>query len=96
MAAPTRAEVDQLLRQRLSTDPDFRDALIADPRAALSDLVGITIPASVKVNVHAESLTEIHLVLPRDPNASGELQEDDLAAVTGGIDGSQPLMDIYL
>ena len=96
MAAPTRAEVDQLLRQRLTVDPDFRDALIADPRAALSNLVGITIPASVKVNVHVESLTEIHLVLPRDPNASGELQEDDLAAVTGGIDGSQPLMDIYL
>ena len=90
MAAPTRAEVDQLLRQRLSTDPDFRDALIADPRAALSDLVGITIPASVKVNVHAESLTEIHLVLPRDPKASGELQEEDLTQVSGGASIIKP------
>lgn len=85
MAIPTRAELDALLRDRLASDPDFRAALLADPRAAISGLVGMDIPDVVTVNVHEESLTDIHVVLPSPARASGEISEDDLELVAGGL-----------
>lgn len=83
MGIPTRAEVDALVRDRLAADPEFRAALLADPRGALSGLVGMDIPDAVTVEVHEESLTAIHLVVP--PVASQELSDDDLEAVAGGV-----------
>lgn len=82
MAIPTRAEVDALVREKLAADPSFREALLADPRAALSELVGTPIPEIVNITVHEESLTSVHLVLPSQPAA--ELSEDDLELVAGG------------
>jgi hypothetical protein len=84
MAIPTRAELDALLRERLASDPDFRAALLADPRAAISGLVGMDVPDLVTVSVHEESLTDIHLVLPAAAGGEGEISEDDLELVAGG------------
>jgi hypothetical protein len=83
MAIPTRAELDVLIRERIAEDPGFRDVLLADPRAAVSALVGIDLPDVVAVTVHEESLTDLHLVLPATRSA-GELNEDDLELVAGG------------
>lgn len=83
MGIPTRAEVDALVRDKLAADPEFRARLLAEPRAALSQLVGMDIPDAVSVEVHEESLTAIHLVLP--PAVGQELTDDDLEAVAGGV-----------
>lgn len=83
MGIPTRAEVDALVRDRLAADPEFRARLMADPRAALSELVGMDIPDAVSIEVHEESLTAIHLVVP--PAFGEELSDDDLEAVAGGV-----------
>lgn len=82
MAYPTRADIDELLRQRLAEDPAFRDRLTEDPRAALGELIGMPIPDAVVIDVHEESLTHVHLVLPVVPG--GEISEDDLEMVGGG------------
>lgn len=84
MAIPTRAQVDAMVADKLASDPGFRDVLLADPRAAISALVGLTLPEAVNVEVHEESLTTIHLVLPAVSKA-GEISEDDLELVAGGI-----------
>jgi hypothetical protein len=84
MAIPTRADVDAMVRDKLATDPDFRAALLADPHAALSALVGMTIPDTVTINVHEQSLTDIHLVIPQQSAPAGELNEEDLELVAGG------------
>lgn len=82
MSVPTRADVDRIVSEKLAADPTFRDALLADPRAALSEVAGIEIPAFVTIAVHEESLTDIHLVIPA---ATGdEIAEDDLELVAGG------------
>jgi hypothetical protein len=83
MAIPTRAELDAIIRERLTSDPEFRTALLADPRGTVSALVGVDLPDLVTVTVHEESLTNIHLVLPAAPSA-GELADDDLELVAGG------------
>ena len=80
MAAPTRADVEALLAERIAADPAFRDTLLADPRGIIGDLIGMPIPDSVHVDLHEESLTHIHLTIP----ASELVTDDDLELVAGG------------
>ena len=79
MAVPTRSEVEAIIAERIAADPGFRDTLLADPRAVLSEVVGFDIPESVQVELHEESLTQIHLTIP----ASENLSDSDLELVAG-------------
>ena len=79
MAVPTRSQVEAIIAERIAADPGFRDALLADPRAVLSEVVGFDIPESVQVELHEESLTQIHLTIP----ASENLSDSDLELVAG-------------
>ena len=81
MAVPTRAEVESVIAERIAADPAFRDALLADPRGVLSEIVGLDIPDTVQIILHEESLTQIHLTVP----SSSELSEADLELVAGGM-----------
>ena len=81
MAVPTRPEVEAVISERIAVDPSFRDALLADPRGVVSEIVGFDIPESVQVVLHEESLTQIHLTIP----SSDELADDDLDLVAGGV-----------
>jgi hypothetical protein len=80
MAVPTRSEVEAIIAERIAADSAFRDALLADPRAVLSQLVGFDVPESVQIVLHEESLTQIHLTIP----SSEEFSESDLELVAGG------------
>ena len=79
MAIPTRSEVEAIIAERIAADPGFRDTLLADPRAVLSEVIGFDIPDTVQVELHEESLTQIHLTIP----ASENLSDADLELVAG-------------
>ena len=83
MAVPTRPDVEALIAERIAADPTFREALIADPRGVVSELVGFDIPDMVQVVLHEESLTQIHLTIP----ATSEITDEDLELVAGGGGG---------
>ncbi len=88
MAVRSRAEVEELLARRISADPGFRGRLLADPRAVLGEVLGITVPEIVTVTIHAESLTDVHLTIPADVD---QLSETDLElAAGGGINWGEP------
>ncbi|MFM8774276.1 MAG: NHLP leader peptide family RiPP precursor [Actinomycetota bacterium] len=80
MAIQTRTEVEAIIAERIAADPAFRDALLADPRGVVAEIVGFDIPESVHVVLHEESLTQIHLTIP----AVEDLSDDDLELVAGG------------
>lgn len=84
MAVATRAQVEDLVRRNLETDPGFREKLLSDPRAVVSGLIGMSLPDLVTVEVHEESLTHIHLVIP-SPQSRGEIADADLELVAGGV-----------
>lgn len=77
-----RAEFIATITSRASSDEGFRAALHSDPRAAVGEALGVTIPDAVRITVLEDSLTHVHLVLPAIDDS--ELTEADLALVAGG------------
>ena len=61
-------------------DADFRARLLGDPKGTIEQELGVTIPASMSVEVHEESGAAAHLILP----PASKLSESDLQAVAGG------------
>ena len=74
------------IEARAADDPDFRSRLLSDPKGAVADELDVCIPEGMRIEVHEESATSAHLVLPPAPG----LSESDLDAVTGGIDHYYP------
>ena len=75
---------DEMLRQiveKSALDADFRQQLLADPKAAISGELGITIPDSMNVVVHESDMRTVHLALPPDP----KMTEEQLEAVSAGL-----------
>ena len=66
---------------KAATDADFRARLVSDPKGAIRQELGITIPETLTIEVHEESAETAHLVLPPD----GTLSEGDLQQISGGF-----------
>jgi hypothetical protein len=85
-----RNEIDGAVRERAESDLAFRALLLSDPSTAMSQLLGSPVPDAVRITVHEESPTDIHLVIPVVRN----LSEEDLDLVAGGVDWGKPGLDL--
>ncbi|MCZ0954551.1 MAG: NHLP leader peptide family RiPP precursor [Rhodospirillaceae bacterium] len=75
---------DEMLKQiveKSALDEDFRQSLLADPKATISEELGISIPESMTVKVHESDMQTVHLALPPDPN----ITEEQLEAISAGL-----------
>ena len=75
---------------RARRDPAFKALGLRDPRAAVQEALGLDLPDSLNVVVVEDTLAKVHLVLPAGPLAdgemcNGELSDEELALVAGGI-----------
>jgi hypothetical protein len=75
-----RDEILATVRERAESDETFRALLLSDPSAAVSEVLGMTLPTAVRISVHEESPADIHLVIP----AATHLSDQDLDLVAGG------------
>ena len=75
----TISEMRTSLMQKAADDDAFRAQLIADPKAAVEDALGVEIPGGFNLHVHEEDASTSHLVLP--PTA--DLSEADMATAAG-------------
>jgi hypothetical protein len=76
--------LNQQVIARAMKDPDYRQMLLDNPRAALGQAFGQELPAHVQVKVIEQEPDTIYLLLPRD-SESQELNEEELDSVAGGL-----------
>ena len=76
----TASEMRKKVVGKAVTDADFRARLLSDPKGAIGQELGVTIPESMSIEVHEESETTAHLILPPE----SKLSEEELKAVAGG------------
>lgn len=80
MQALTISEMRDQILVRSVEDKDFRARLIADPKTVISEEFGVFIPEEFNVQVHEDSTTVAHFILP----PSSRISEEDLAMIAGG------------
>ena len=76
----TTSELEAKIIARANEDGEFRSRLLADPVSVFRGEYGFNIPDGYTVEVHEETGTAAHLVLP----PSGRISDAELAAVAGG------------
>ncbi|MBM9466146.1 NHLP leader peptide family RiPP precursor [Nakamurella leprariae] len=89
-ATPPVATLEDL-NLRAATDPEFRAALLADPRRVLAEL-GLELPAEVSVRVVESTVTDLRIALPPALPDDVELSEDALADASGGTTPVLPII----
>jgi hypothetical protein len=85
-----RAEMERTIVQRSLQDEEFRQRLLDDPKGTLEQELGSALPQGFEVRVVEESADTIYLVLPSASvlgYQSGELSDQELEAVAGGVGG---------
>jgi hypothetical protein len=83
--------LQQQIMARAMKDEAFRQELLANPnnKVVLERELGITLPQGVTIQVHQDTPTTVHVVLPMQPPTGEprELSDAELKQVTGGAGG---------
>ena len=59
----------QAIIQHAWNDPEFKAALLADPRSTLERELGVIFPPDLQIFIHEENSHTLHLVLPPPPDS---------------------------
>ena len=74
------SEMRERLLAKSAGDDEFRARLLANPKSAIQDELGLVIPDQFTIAVHEEAAGTGHLVLP----PSSKLSEEELSLAAGG------------
>jgi len=83
----TRGEVQDLLTKFSKKNPNYRAALLKNPKAVVEGQMGTKLPANISVKAVEETPTTMYVVVPYAGKAGGELSDGALEMVAGGGDG---------
>ncbi len=75
-----RRNLESRVVRRAWADEGYRARLLADPKAALEEELGVQLPAPLQVQVVAERSDLLCIVLPVD---TSKIPEDTVAVMTG-------------
>ena len=79
----TAEELRQEIMEKACEDEAFRARLIAEPHSVVEEIVGGALPKGLTIDVHEETASAFHLVLP----PTGRLGDAQLDMVSGGSFG---------
>lgn len=77
-----RKDMEMQLIAKAQADKAFRQALLNDPKAAIEQELGGSLPQGMDIKVVEETADTLYLVLP---STEGQLSEADLDHVAGGV-----------
>ena len=77
----SRKELEAQLIARAWQDDGFKQRLLTDPKAAVSEAVGIDVPSGIEIRVVEETPNTLYLVIPQNQT---ELSDEQLDAASGG------------
>ena len=89
-AGDGRAEIERRLVERSLEDESLRQRLLANPKGALEEELGIRLPDNIEIRAVEETADTIYLVLPlrsTDAQEASELSDLELGTVAGGASG---------
>ncbi len=81
----TAVEIETKLKAKADEDEAFRARLLEDPRTAIKEVTGLTVPEGFSIHVHEETATDFHLVIPP---ASRSLSDQEIREASGGMNWS--------
>ncbi|MCY4441301.1 MAG: NHLP leader peptide family RiPP precursor [Deltaproteobacteria bacterium] len=82
-------EMREQVLVKATEDEAFRASLIADPKGTVEQEYGLRFPDGYRLEVHEESETTTHMILP----PASKISERDLQAVAGGFGGWSDMSD---
>ena len=65
-------------------DEALKARFMSDPKAVLAEY-GIDVPDGIDVNVVENSDNTVHITMPQAPAGAGELSDEELSNVAGGL-----------
>ncbi len=77
----TAADIEAKIRDKVDQDESFRERLLQDPRSAIKEVTGLTVPETFNLHVHEETSKDFHLVVPPK---GGRLSDEELQQASGG------------
>lgn len=80
----SRGEMQDLLANFAAQNPEYREALLKDPKNLVQAQFQMELPDAIQVEVLEESSDKVYVVLPHVMEEGAELSDDDLEAVAGG------------
>lgn len=81
-----RRDLETVLIEKCWKDPEFKKAVVSDPKGMLERHTGQKLPAQVKIFIHEEDANTLHLSIPPAPASGVELSDQDLERVAGGTE----------
>jgi hypothetical protein len=88
----TRSDLEAKVVARAQADESFRERLKADPRSAIAEETGVSMPESMQIEVLEETPEKAYLVIPASRAAVPD-EELDFAA---GISSSDTISSSHL
>jgi hypothetical protein len=82
----TRRELETALIEKCWKDPEFKKAVVSDPKGMLERHTGQKLPSQVKILIHEEDANTLHLSVPPAPGNLTELSDQQLEQVAGGTE----------
>jgi hypothetical protein len=84
--AGTRRDLETALIEKCWKDPEFKKAVVSDPKGMIERHTGKQLPPQLKIFIHEDDSNTLHLTIPPAPTNVTELSDADLEKVAGGTE----------